>query len=589
MIMKKTVIAFALAAGMFASCKKVLDIENINSYKPEQVWNDENLASAYIANIYTVFNNWSASEDRFSEQVIGIPWTTDFILTNNGNFKYWDYTRIRLINQAIIDVQGGKLRTAVKESITAQALFLRAYIYFRMVMYHGGVPYLKIPQNRETDDLYIPRNTTAECFDLIIKDLDDAIALLPEYNSPTSADYGKVDDMFALAFKAKVLLYKASPQFHSGNPWNNADWATAYTANKKAYDDLKAKGFRLVDDYSNIAIVEKGPETVFPVINQYPSKVANWDNGVRPGSESRGPASAVPTWEFVKKFPMKDGRMFNDPLSAYYKTDSAMRQSFWENRDPRFNKSIVWNGKSYPVSGKTSKRLYTMLGIADPLDDFGVNPAAAINSSNRDRYSGFFILKNSLLRLTGAQVLQYDVDFVLMRFAEVMLNYAETANETGRLADALDILKQIRQRAGIEPGGDGNYGITATTREQMREAILAERNIELCFEGHRFWDLRRLRMLDRIHGTTKSGLEAIAIEADRTPMLLTKAAGLAASNTLTEVNFKFDSLQVPNTGVKVNTVPATYYFFPIHRDWIDRNPKLIQNKDWGGTFVPTLD
>lgn len=589
MTMKKTFIALALAGGMFASCKKVLDIENINSYKPEQVWNDENLANAYIANIYSVFNNWSPTEDRFSEQIIGIHWTTDFIQPNNGNFKYWDYTRIRLINQALIDVQGGKLKTSVKESITAQALFLRAYIYFKMVVHHGGVPYLKVPQNKDTDDLYIPRNTTAECFDLIIKDIDDAIALLPTYNTPNSADYGKIDDMFALAFKAKVLLYKASPQFHSTNPWNNADWAVAYTANKKAYDDLKANGLKLVDDYSNIAIVEKGPETVFPVINQYPSKVTNWDNGVRPGSESRGPASAVPTWEFVKMFPMKDGRMYNDPLSPYRKSDSAFQQDFWQNRDPRFNKSVVWNGKSYPVSGKTNNRLYTMLGIADPLDDFGENAAAKINSSNRQRYSGFFILKNSLLRLTGAQVLQYDVDFVLMRFAEVMLNYAETANETGRIAEALDILKQIRRRAGIEPGVDGNYGITATTRETMREAILAERNIELCFEGHRFWDLRRLRLLSRLDGTTKSGLEAITIEADRTPMDLDKARDLATANSLTEVNFRFDKLQVPSTGVKVNTVRETYNFFPLHRDWIDRNPKLIQNKDWGGDFVPTLD
>lgn len=589
MIMKKTVIAIALAAGMFASCKKVLDIEDINSYKPEQVWNDENLANAYIANIYTVFGNWSPSEDRFSEQVIGIALPKDLILTNNGNFKLWDYGRIRLINQAIIDVQKGNLRQAAKESITAQALFLRAYIYFRMVMYHGGVPYLKVPQDRFTDDLYIPRNSTAECFDLIIKDIDDAIALLPEYNTPTSADYGKIDDMFALAFKAKVLLYKASPQFHSSNPWNNTDWAAAYTANKKAYDDLKAKGFKLVDDYANITIVERGPETVFPVINQYPSKVTNWDNGVRPGSESRGPASAVPTWEFIKAFPMKDGKLYNDPTSAYHKTDAVFQQSYWENRDPRFNKAIVWNGKNYPVSGKTNKRLYTMLGIADPLDDFGTNPAAAVNSSNMDRYSGFFILKNSLLRLTGAQVLQYDVDYVLMRFAEVMLNYAETANETGRINEAMDILKAIRQRAGIEPGVDGNYGIVATTREQMREAILNERNIELCFEGHRFWDLRRLRMLSKLNNTTKYGLEAITIEANGTDMDLRKAAGLAATNSLTESNFRYVLQQVPRTGVKVNTVPDTYYFFPLHRDWIDRNPKLVQNKDWGGTFVPTLD
>ncbi len=589
MIMKKTIIALALFAGMFASCKKVLDIEDINNYNPDQVWNDENLANAYIANLYSLFGNWSASADRTSEEVIGIAFPKDYITITNGNYKLWDYERVRLINQALVDVSNGKLSKTAKDGITGQALFLRAFLYFNMVRYHGGVPYVKVPQDKDADDLYVPRNSTAECFDFIIQDLDQAISLLPDHILASSPDYGRIDAAFALAFKAKVLLYKASPQFHSSNPWNNADWAAAYTANKKAYDDLKTLGYRLVDDYSNIALVEKGPETVFAVINQYPSKTAAWDNGVRPGSESRGPASAVPSWEMVKMFPMKDGKRYNDASSPYYKTDEQFLQSYWENRDPRFEKSVVWSGKPYPVSGKVGKRLYTSLGIADVQDDFGTNPDAKTNSTNLDRYSGFFILKNSLLRLTQAQVLQYDVDFVYMRFAEVMLNYAETANETGKLAEALDILKQLRQRAGIEPGADGNYGIVAADRAAMREAILYERAIELCFEGHRFWDLRRLRMLDRLDNTTKSGVEAIPVNPDGSNMPLDVARDKANANELTEVNFRYVLHQVPRSGVKVNTVPDTYYFFPIQKDVLDRNPNLQQNKDWGGEFDPTLD
>jgi hypothetical protein len=589
MIMKKTIIALALFAGMFASCKKVLDIEDINNYDPDQVWNDENLANAYIANLYSLFGNWTASADRTSEEVIGIAFPKDFITITNGNYKLWDYERARLINQALVDVNNGKLTKTAKDGITGQALFLRAFLYFNMVRYHGGIPYVKVPQDKDADDLYVPRNSTAECFDFIIQDLDEAISLLPDHILASSPDYGRIDAAFALAFKAKVLLYKASPQFHASNPWNNADWAAAYTVNKKAYDDLKTLGYRLVDDYSNIALVEKGPETVFAVINQYPSKTAAWDNGVRPGSESRGPASAVPTWEMVKMFPMKDGKRYNDASSPYYKTEEQFLQSYWENRDPRFEKSVVWSGKPYPVSGKLGKRLYTSLGIADVQDDFGTNPEAKTNSTNLDRYSGFFILKNSLLRLTQAQVLQYDVDFVYMRFAEVMLNYAETANETGKLAEALDILKQLRQRAGIEPGADGNYGIVAADRAAMREAILYERAIELCFEGHRFWDLRRLRMLDRLDNTTKSGVEAIPVNPDGSNMPLDIARDKANANELTETNFRYVLHQVPRSGVKVNTVPNTYYFFPIQKDVLDRNPNLQQNKDWGGAFDPTLD
>lgn len=587
--MKKKLTYLLLAlAGTLSSCEKVLDIDDLNNYNPDLVWNDANLANAYMAAIYPMFGNWNPSADNLSEQLVGISFYPTRVTISNGEFKNWNYSRIRQINQAIVDVNNGSLDQAVKDNIIGQALFMRAYTYFDMVRYHGGVPYIKVPQDRYEDDLYVRRNSTRECFEFILQDLDEAIARLPQRIAPTSADYGKIDGNFALAFKAKVLLHMASPQFNPGNPWDNNYWAQAYEVNKQAYESLKSQGYRLVDNYEDIALVERNAETVFAVINSYPNKVANWDYGVRPGSESRGPAYACPTWEYIKQFPMKDGKAFNDPTSAYYKTEEQLLQSYWENRDPRFDKSIVWNGKTYEVSGKAGKKLYTSLGIAHELDDFGINPRAGVNSTNLDRYSGFFIEKNSLLKLTQAEVQQYDVDYVVMRFAEVMLNYAETANETGRLNDAKAILIDIRKRAGIEPGANGDYGITATTREQMREAILAERNIEFCFEGHRFWDLRRLRMLNRLDGTTKFGVEAIAINADGSEMPISEARAKADRFELVEKDFKYSLLQVPRSGVQVNSVPETYYFFPIQQDVLDRNKNLEQNKDWGGTFDPTL-
>ena len=586
--MKKLIFAL-FSIYLLGACEDILDIEDIDNYNPELVWNDENLANAYLANLYPMFGNWNPDADVFSQQVDGIPFYPDRVTISNGDFKNWNYGRIRLINQAIVDVSAGSLPQEVKDNITGQALFMRAFTYFGMVNYHGGVPYIKVPQDRYADDLYVTRNSTKECFDFILQDLDDAIALLPQHILSTSDDYGKIDGNFALAFKAKVMLYMASPQFNPGNPWDNQYWADAYTVNKQAYDQLKADGYALVDDYANIALDERNSEVVFSVINAYPNKTANWDYGVRPGSESRGPAWASPTWEFVKEFPMKDGKLYNDPTSIYYKTDDEFLQSYWIDRDPRFEKSIVWNGKIYELSGKAGRRQYTALGIAHELDDFGINPNAATNSTNLDRYTGFFIVKNSVLDLTQAEVQQYDIDYVLMRFAEVMLNYAEAANETGKPAEALEILKQIRQRAGIEAGADGNYGITAVSREEMREAILAERNIELCFEGHRFWDLRRLRMLDRLDGTTKHGVEAIAITDTGAEMPLSEARTKAGSYELLAGDFKYSLLQVPRSGVKVNAVPEKYYFFPIQESVITRNKNIEQNANWGGTFNPTLE
>lgn len=585
--MKK--IIFALCSIiLFGGCEDILDIKDINNYNPELVWNDENLATAYMANLYPMFGNWNAGADRNSQQLAGIEFYSDRITISNGSYKNWNYDRIRLINQAIVDVNAGTLPQEVKDNIIGQALFMRAYTYFNMVNYHGGVPYIKVPQDRYTDDLYVTRNSTKECFDFILEDINEAISLLPEHIRSSSADYGKIDGNFARAYKAKILLYKASPQFNPSNPWDNQYWNDAYVANKEAYDVLTSKGYGLVEDYSDITLNERNKEVVFSVINSYPNKTAAWDHGVRPGSESRGPAWATPTWEFIKEFPMKDGKVYNDPSGAYYKTEEELLQNYWEDRDPRFEKSVVWNGKVYEVSGKAGKRQYTSLGIAHELDDFGINPKAATNSTNLDRYTGFFILKNSLLHLTQAEVQQYDVDYVLMRFAEVMLNYAEAANETGKIGEALDILKQIRQRAGIEPGDNGNYGIAASNREEMREAILAERNIELCFEGYRFWDLRRLRMLDRLDGTTKHGVEAIAVDMFGQEMPLSEARSKAEKYELVEKDFNYNLLQVPRSGVQVNSVPDTYYFFPIQESVLNRNKNLEQNSNWGGTFNPAL-
>jgi hypothetical protein len=579
----------------------VLDIENVATLDADRVWNDEQLANAYLTNLYaqsfgnwndapSASANWSVTIDQTTLQSAGIHFTVDKVTITNDRYKRWNYSLVRLINDAIVNVAGGTLADNVKKSITSQALVLRAYAYFTMVVYHGGVPYLKAPQDRYEDDLYVKRNSTKECFDYIIQDLDDAIAGLPEHIEPTSNDYGRVDGNFALALKAKVLLYKASPQFNPVNPWTNTYWNEAYTAGKLAYEHLSAQGYALTPDYADIFLKERGPEVVFAVINTYPAKIAVWDQNCRPGSISRDVAYGTPTWEFIKSIPMLDGKSYSDPTGKYYKPEEDFLNNYWENRDPRFDKTILWNASIYKVNGKPDGyRQYTSLGIADVLDDFGTNPAAKKNSTNLDRYSGFFLKKASDLSLTQAQVQQYDIDYIIMRFAEVMLNYAEAANETGHQSEALNILRAIRQRAGIEAGTDNNYGISASTREEIREAIIAERNVEQCFEGKFFWDLRRLRMLDRIDGATKHGVEAIAINPDGTDMDLAEAFSKCSNNELTEKNFRYVVHQIPFTGEKIMSVPDKYYFFPIQKDVIDKNNNIEQNTNWGGTFNPALE
>lgn len=579
--------------GMMSSCD-TLDIDNLNSYDESMVWNDVNLATAYVNNLYTeCFGNWNAGADNNSEQVTGMPWYLGTITETGGSYKSWNYTAIRHINEAIKRLEEGQLNSETANSLLGQAYFMRAYMYYWMVLHHGGVPYIKVPQDKDTDDLYVKRNSTPECFQFMVEDLDHAITLLPEKIAGSSADYGRIDQCFAKAWKAKTLLLKCSPQFNPSNQWNNAYWKEAYDAAKEAYDFCVAKGISLTPNYADIWIQEQGPEVVFPVVNSNPNKVSTWEYNTRPASISRDKPYSNPTWEFVKSFPMLDGKSYDDPTGKYYVGDEqALLKSFWKNRDPRFNDVCLYNGREYPVAGKPANyRQYNALGVTSPDDQYGVNPNAHTNAVNNDIYSGLYIYKGADLTLTQDKVMTYDIDYILMRFAEVMFIYAEAANETGHSDVAVDMLKQIRKRAGIEPGSDGLYGLKVSTREEIRKAILDERNIELCFEGHRFWDLRRTRNMMHLDGWTKHGIEAIAINPDGTDMDLNTAREKINNNELTTGDFRYVIHQVPYTEAAERefVIEESFYFFPIQKSNIDQNPNLEQNNNWGGTFNPTME
>ena len=523
-----------------------------------------------------------------------MPWYLGTITETGSSYKKWTYTEIRHINEAIKRLEAStELDKSLANNLLGQAYFMRAYMYYWMVLHHGGVPYIKVPQDKDKDDLFVKRNTTPECFQFMVEDLDKAISMLPAKIAGSSSDYGRIDQCFAKAWKAKTLLLKCSPQFNPTHPYDNAYWSEAYAAAKEAYDFCVANGIALTERYADIWLQEQGPEVVFPVVNKNPNRVSGWASATRPASISRGVNQSNPTWEFVKDFPMLDGKRFDDPSGKYYVGDeNALLKSFWKNRDPRFNQVLFYNGSEYPVAGKPSGyRQYNALGISNADDQYGINPAAHTNAVNNDVYSGFYNYKAADMTLTQATVLTYDIDYILMRFAEVMFIYAEAANETGHSDVAIDMLKQIRKRAGIEAGADGLYGLSVGSREAIRKAILDEREIELCYEGHRFWDLRRTRNMMKLAGWTKHGIEAIAINPDGTDMDLNEAREKTNNYELTTGDFRYIIHQVPYTEAAERefVIEESFYFFPIQKVNLDENPNLEQNNNWGGTFNPTME
>ncbi|MFT3946773.1 MAG: RagB/SusD family nutrient uptake outer membrane protein [Agriterribacter sp.] len=568
--MKNRLIKIAMFASVVlaAGCNddKFLDLNNPSVYNPTDVWNDEKLASAYLTDLYATLPGWPVNDGNNADEGVGIL-TEDAVNPNNASFKYWPYTAVRKINILLNEIDAGTLADEKKNLMKAQASFLRAFHYFKAVVYHGGVPVIKEAQLL-TDDLFVPRNSTAECFDFILEDIETAIAGLPDRF--TGSDYGRIDKSVALAFKGRVLLYKASPQFNPSNPYDNTYWADAYTATKAAKDFLESNGFGLYPDYSGIFMNEQNQEDVMVVAYKSNTTKQNgrYEHCVRPLTQSKNcTGSDNPIWNLVESYPMKDGKMPGQSAYAYN------IQTFYENRDPRFDATIAYNGSIFPLGVSADRKQYTDLLLGGIDDGFGVG-------ENFSR-TGFYTRKGIDNSLSQAQVELNGVDWVEIRFAEVLLNYAEAANETGHSGDAVDVLKQIRQRAGIEAGNDNMYGLSSgMTREQIRDAIIFERYIEFTFEGKRFWDLRRTRRLGELNGMHKYGLLA-TLQSGLDP------AGKPAYY-FTSSDFNYSVMELINTGVKEMYAPDAFYFFPLSQDELQKNANLKQNKDWGGDFDPVL-
>jgi hypothetical protein len=183
--------------------------------------------------------------------------------------------------------------------------------------------------------------------------------------------------------------------------------------------------------------------------------------------------------------------------------------------------------------------------------------------------TGYYSNKAIDLSLTQPQVFNDGVDWIEIRYAEVMMNMAEAANEIGQTTEAYDVLKAIRARAGIDAGGSGLYGLQpGMSKEAMRKAIMDERFIEFALEQKRFWDLRRMRRLDIVNGKRRQGLESTPINPN----------DLSAGFTY----------QIKDADLEqAMSFPDNYYFFPIPRTELRNNINLKQNIGWeDGTFDP---
>lgn len=445
-----------------------------------------------------------------------------------GNWAF-AYDAIRETNTFLSNVEESTVEGGLKRHLKGQVKFLRALHYFKLVKRYGGVPIITEPQSVE-DSLYVRRASIDETFKFIIAELHEAIELLPESYGTLAVDVSRANKWSAKAYLGRVLLFWASPLYNPNGDVSR--WERAATINKEV---IESGVYSLHPEFSDIWTETPNEEMIYAVQYEDSYREHGWDSWAMPDSRSFNDAvRRSPVQEFVEAFEMENGKGIHEQGSGY---DPAHP---YENRDPRFYYTLITTGSYFfgdPVNMTVNSP--TKDGIGGPYATItGYLVQKMTDSTNTDYYGQ-----------TGS-----DQPWIELRFAEVLLNYAEARNEaSGPDQSVYNAVEQIRKRAGLDP-----YQLSpGLSKQEMREVIRHERYIELAFERKRYWDLRRWKTaVERLNGETFHA------------MYITKHE---------DGSYTYDKRPL-NQGPYVFT--EKMYFLPIPASEMRKNPKLEQNPGW---------
>ncbi|MBN1925090.1 MAG: RagB/SusD family nutrient uptake outer membrane protein [Prolixibacteraceae bacterium] len=610
---KRSILIMLVFFTALFGCEDVLDKHDLNTVD-DLIWDDEVTATLYLNKLYEdnmpdmslgEGSAWGDETYSSSEGVSNLMYgfveptnfSTSFVSRGTDVFHKDNYKLIRQVNIAIEGIEGSTLSDSIKGVLVGQARFFRAYRYWEIIKIYGGIPMIMHVQDPYTEILDVARNKTSECINLIVEDMDYGIEHLPDQWDANN--FGRITKGAAAAYKGRVLLHWASPMF---NPENKAErWQQAYDANKQAIEILAVTGRGLHPEYSTIFTSNITTNVEAILFRQYSAAAGQdfatgWESTIRPRSGG-GSGSQNPTWNFVKAFCMSNGKRITNPASGY---DSTY---YWQNRDPRFYDIIGYNGCTWEMNGKTTTVQWTYDRNAQ---EYNTKPG-----------TGFYCKKASDINLNKDNTSLGSQTWHEIRYAEVLLNFAECANELGKTSEAMENVIAIRQRAGIE-AGDGNYGIPANPgKTELLEIIMNERQIEFAFENKRYWDLRRRKMFTsdlgpntpKLNGTHRYGL-LIQVNArymrplsvpEGDPLYGWKMIDTAAYNGSININ---DS-EVYNAYFKttlrimdavVNDVPMVfdykelYDFMSVPEAMLNSSDSIKQTVGWfDGSFDPLVE
>ena len=531
----KNIIILGTATIALTACNDLFEPALENNLELNQMNNDPQFARGIIDNAFLllpydanpstdVATDDAVSNDAsndYKKMAIG-QWASDMNPVNQWNSRYHAIQYCNLFlegcDNVLWDYSSESLNQMHKDLYKGQAYALRGLQLYYLLRAHAGmaggqlmgVP-IHLVSEDSNSDFNQPRNTFKECVDQIMSDFDEALKYLPsEYGDVDAAGVpakykqlgaddaqynrafgnlqrGKIDGKMIAAFKAQVALLAASPAYAAAGAMTYeqaAQYAAASLKNIGGVAGMQQDGWKWFSnkDYiKNYKFTDPDPAEICWRGNVGESHNMEADN-YPPSLYGNGRIN--PTQNLVDAFPMANGYPISASASGYNPNDP------YTGRDPRLKEYILVNGEK---QGSSSTVINT---AADATTLDGIN-----RENGKSTVTGYYLRK--LLRddvnLNPSSTTDQKHFGARIRYTEIFLDYAEAANEAqgpkahvgGADYSAYDVIKAIRKRAGVGGDNDPYLEECAQSQDKMRQLIRNERRLELCFENHRFWDLRR--------------------------------------------------------------------------------------------------
>lgn len=506
------------------SCEKdVLDKQPLDEYSESSLWASESDAEGALNGIYDGWETANriiymdcASDNAYNQ----FPWegyqefgNAQLLTPTNPGAGRWDFTTIQRANWFLENVDQTPMEEDVKARMKAEARFLRAYQYFYSAQMYGDFP-LVLTQITPEEANELTRNPKSEVVEFVRDELQEIVDDLPVRYSGDAT--GRVTKGAALALSGRVALFQG-------------DYESAITDSKEV---MNLGVYSLFSDFSELfRIQNENNDEVILNIEHIKNDYAFEELGVMPSSSYGGWASINPTQALVDAYEMENGKTIDEPGSGFDPNQP------YEGRDPRLKATVVVPGQNY--NGKF------------------YNP---IESGSSDFYSGNNNSKTGYLsaKLTS-HLSDYDdmwnngLNIIVMRYAEVLLNYAEAKIELGQIDQSVyDAINAIRNRAGMPDLNKAVY----SGQSKMREAVRRERRVELAMEGLRWFDVQRWELAEDVMNGPVSGARLGTVDSKTGEIKLT-------DERIKVENRVFD--------------PAKNYLWPVPQSEIDINKNLEQN------------